>query len=48
MKQQQKAGLREGVPEGRETVAGVRSEEQAETPDHVPTTACAPEAAREA
>ena len=44
---QEKARLREGVPEGREMVAGVRSEERAETPDHAPPTDCAPEAARE-
>ena len=47
MIQQEKEGLREGVPEGREMVAGVRSEERAETPDYVPHTECAPEAARE-
>jgi len=45
--QQRKEGLREGVPEGREKVAGVRSEERAETPDHAPQTDCAPEVARE-
>jgi len=39
---QEKARLREGVPEGREMVAGVRSEERAETPDHVPQTELRP------